>query len=132
MQRVYDALVSAGQDQNEMRFVSEPDGAHSEWFWGREYPDAYKWLFANSVFATQMEESQYWKIYPDPAGDYLTVLTAPDDLPYSIYKLNGAPVMSGKLHHRHLNIAELETGGYYLQVANRAGVNIFVSSFVKK
>ena len=132
MQRVYDALARAGQDENEMRFLSEPDGAHSEWFWGRSYPDAYKWLFANTVLATQTDESQYWKIYPDPAGDFLTVLTAPDDLPYSIYRLNGIPVMSGKLHHRHLNIEELDAGGYYLQVANRAGVNIFVSSFVKE
>jgi len=132
MRRMYDALAREGQDENEMHFLSQPDGAHSEWFWGREYPDAYKWLFANTILASQTDESQYWKIYPDPASNYLTVLSAPEDLPYSIYKLNGSAVMSGTFHHRMVDISALEAGGYFLQLANRLGQVIYVSRFVKE
>ena len=132
MRRMYDALAREGQDENEMHFVSKPDGAHSEWFWEREFPDAYKWLFANTILANQTDESEYWKIYPNPSGNYLIVLTAPGDLPYSIYKLNGTSVSSGKLRRGCIDISELAAGGYFLQLANRSGQTIFVSRFVKQ
>jgi predicted alpha/beta superfamily hydrolase len=132
MRRMYDALAREGQDENEMHFLSHPDGARSEWFWEREFPDAYKWLFAHSILASETDESQYWKIYPNPAGNYLIVLTAPEDLPYSIYKLNGTSVTSGKLRRGCLDMSDLPPGGYFLQLANRSGQTIFVSRFVKE
>jgi predicted alpha/beta superfamily hydrolase len=132
MKRMYDALAREGQDESEMHFVSIPDGAHSEWFWGREFPDAYKWLFANSILANETDESSYWKIYPKPTGNYLIVLTSPEDLPYSIYKLNGTSISSGKLRRGCIDISALAAGGYFLQLANRSGQTIFVSRFVKE
>lgn len=132
MRRMYDALAREGQDENEMHFVSEPDGAHSEWFWEREFPDAYKWLFTNTVLASQTDESEYWRIYPNPTHNYLIVLMAPEDLPYSIYKLNGSSVNSGKLRRGCIDISGLEAGGYFLQLANGSGQTVFVSRFVKE
>lgn len=132
MRRMYDALAREGQDENEMYFLSKPDGAHSEWFWAGEFPDAYKWLFKHTILASQTDESQYWKIYPNPVGNYLTVLTAPEDLPYSIYKLNGTSVISGKLRHRCIDISALAEGGYFLQLADRSGHTLYVSRFIKE
>jgi alpha-amylase len=42
-QRMADTLRAAGFTGVES--VVRPDGAHSEWFWRREFPAAYQWLF---------------------------------------------------------------------------------------
>ena len=46
-QRMVDALVARGmmRGTNVVSYV-RADGKHSEWFWRREFPDAYRWLFS--------------------------------------------------------------------------------------
>lgn len=45
-QRMVDALLATGlkRDVNVVSYA-RPDGKHSEWFWRREFPSAYRWLF---------------------------------------------------------------------------------------
>ena len=44
---VVDSLAAAGIDTaHDVRALLPPDGAHAEWFWRREFPAAYRWLFA--------------------------------------------------------------------------------------
>jgi hypothetical protein len=47
LERMVDALVARGlqRDTNVVSHV-RADGKHSEWFWRREFPDAYQWLFS--------------------------------------------------------------------------------------
>jgi len=41
-----DTLVAAGWQRNvNVRSIISPDGKHSEWFWRREFPAAFLWLF---------------------------------------------------------------------------------------
>jgi metallo-beta-lactamase class B len=45
-QRMIGVLRSAGfRAGTDVRAFVRPDGAHSEWFWRREFPAAYEWLF---------------------------------------------------------------------------------------
>jgi predicted alpha/beta superfamily hydrolase len=45
-QRMVDSLAAAGfRVGEELRAVEPEDGKHSEWFWRREFPAAYLWLF---------------------------------------------------------------------------------------
>ncbi len=42
-----DTLAAAGVDTAaDVRSLLPADGAHAEWFWRREFPAAYRWLFA--------------------------------------------------------------------------------------
>ena len=43
--RVVDSLVAAGWPRAAIHEESVPDGKHAEWFWRREFADAYRWLF---------------------------------------------------------------------------------------
>ena len=43
-----DTLLAAGLGTANLRTVLKPDGQHSEWFWAREFAEAYKWLFLES------------------------------------------------------------------------------------
>jgi predicted alpha/beta superfamily hydrolase len=46
-QRMIDTLVAAGWTVGMDLFAAAPeDGRHAEWFWRREFPAAYRWLFA--------------------------------------------------------------------------------------
>lgn len=47
-QRMVDALVAAGfRPGAQVQAYVRADGTHSEWFWRREFPAAYRWLFAD-------------------------------------------------------------------------------------
>jgi predicted alpha/beta superfamily hydrolase len=45
MKTMYATLQSIGFQKDELELIARPDGMHSEWFWCREFPIAYKWLF---------------------------------------------------------------------------------------
>ncbi len=42
---VVDALISAGVPRGSVKALTRTDGAHAEWFWRREFADAYRWMF---------------------------------------------------------------------------------------
>jgi metallo-beta-lactamase class B len=47
--RMVDTLVKAGYPAGTaIRAITSADGKHSEWFWRREFPAAYRWLFNRS------------------------------------------------------------------------------------
>ncbi|HEU4558110.1 MAG TPA: alpha/beta hydrolase-fold protein, partial [Longimicrobium sp.] len=48
-QRMVDTLAAAGwRVGTDLHAAAPDDGQHSEWFWRREFPAAYRWLFAGS------------------------------------------------------------------------------------
>lgn len=69
MQTMYNTLKNNGFSTSELNLQTRSDGQHAEWFWAREFPDAYKWLFAGAVSSnqepTQVEDL---KFSPNPAG----------------------------------------------------------------
>ncbi|MEZ4941498.1 MAG: alpha/beta hydrolase-fold protein [Saprospiraceae bacterium] len=76
MQEVADAMLDVGFEQDELFFNVPVDGQHSEWFWRREFPDAYKWLFAGSVTAAgepATDTEPALEIYPNPATEWIRV-----------------------------------------------------------
>jgi metallo-beta-lactamase class B len=44
--RMVDSLRAGGFPRSSIRAVVAADGRHAEWFWRRELPAAYRWLFA--------------------------------------------------------------------------------------
>ncbi len=52
VQSLYNTLRSAGFGRREIAIVTPGDGQHSEWFWAREFPAAYQWLYARSNIVT--------------------------------------------------------------------------------
>lgn len=73
MQAVADAMTTAGFGANEKSFNVKPDGTHSEWFWAREFPDAYEWLFADFTSSANEpgQAALAFEIFPNPASTYV-------------------------------------------------------------
>lgn len=132
MMAMYDALIAAGQDESEMYFLSESDGAHSEWFWAREYPDAYEWLFDEIILADKPVRQAYWSLYPNPAREYIDASAAPNDLSYSIYTLSGQIITSGALVNSRIDTSSLSPGFYILELRDPGNPSSFVTRFIKQ
>lgn len=72
MLAVANAMTTAGFSANE-KFVYVPsDGQHAEWFWAREFPDAYEWLFQGAVTSvTWPGSSEPLEIFPNPTSSWV-------------------------------------------------------------
>lgn len=72
MQEVANAMMSAGFGPSEKSFNVKSDGKHSEWFWAREFPYAYEWLFADFTSgAAEPKEEDKLQIFPNPANSWV-------------------------------------------------------------
>ena len=73
MQAVADAMNPAGFSASEKYFHVPGDGQHSEWFWAREFPDAYEWLFQGAVTAVTWPKTkkEQLQIFPNPGSSWV-------------------------------------------------------------
>lgn len=90
-------LLNAGFLNNEIYYVTHSDGQHSEWYWAREFPDAYEWLYADAVAVGTIDPNKPLSITlsPNPADSILQVnssrpLVSPK---VAIYAANGRLVL---------------------------------------
>ena len=91
MQQVSNAMGTAGFSASEKYFKVPSDGEHSEWFWAREFPDAYEWLFAGAVSAGHEAPTEDLGIFPNPAGSWvrLTDLKSTEKIKLQIVGADG-------------------------------------------
>lgn len=76
MQR-YDSLLGAeGHALSDRKVVVKQDGAHSEWFWKREFPAAFNWLLLPSTQVSKelvQKLQAETKVYPNPAQEIFSI-----------------------------------------------------------
>ncbi|MEM6726246.1 MAG: alpha/beta hydrolase-fold protein, partial [Bacteroidota bacterium] len=68
-------LLTAGFSSDEVLTVEKADGEHSEWFWAREFEEAYLWLCGNltvDVEEPMLPDFQV-NLFPNPVSDRLTL-----------------------------------------------------------
>ncbi|MEK7254104.1 MAG: alpha/beta hydrolase-fold protein, partial [Bacteroidota bacterium] len=71
--QMHDLMLENGfTDDQEVEKIIHADGAHSEWYWAREFPAAYKWLFGGlNLSAANEAAANQVKVYPNPADSVL-------------------------------------------------------------
>lgn len=65
MDRMYQTLLLAGASADQLSKTAHADGKHSEWYWAREFPKAYKWLFEKKTSGLSEDEKPVFNIYFD-------------------------------------------------------------------
>lgn len=65
---------------------------------------------------SELSQSSLVQIYPNPAHDFITILTSERILNVSIYNLVGQKVISKGVHYGSLNISKLEEGLYVVEI----------------
>jgi predicted alpha/beta superfamily hydrolase len=124
-----DTLAAAGfRVGTELDSVIKSDGQHAEWFWKREFPAAYQWLFAGTgPLATSAEIAQpTLELFPNPgdsAHDELTIqLPTPADasgrVPVELLDATGRVVARGKMRRGRtvIGVRGLAAGVYTVRV----------------
>lgn len=83
MHEVANAMTIAGFGSAEKSVNVIADGKHSEWFWAREFPDAYKWLFADISTSNQepVQRTFPLEIFPNPASTWIRFAGAAENEP---------------------------------------------------
>jgi predicted alpha/beta superfamily hydrolase len=120
MTAVGDAMLGVGFSPQEIYFDTPSDGQHSEWFWAREFPDAYKWLFQNLVTPTnEITKNSNLEIFPNPATDWIKI-TQNEVFDSAMLVITGA---DGKIwqnktlkNSEKINTSKLPTGFYVLKI----------------
>lgn len=93
MNAMYNTLLGAGFSEEEVVAVSHADGQHSEWYWAREFPDAYVWLYGAQT--TGLEASgrgkPLFRAFPNPSDTNIQLVTATPlpDAEYEIISSDG-------------------------------------------
>ena len=128
---MYDTLLSEGVPSDQMQFVHHADGAHSEWYWAREYPDAYEWLFAETISGVHTYRIVKDIVYPNPADKLIRLSTEEYNAPFTIFSSVGNIVMSGKTVHNRIDITSLLPGLYIVELQAQGNTS-YVSRFIKK
>jgi hypothetical protein len=126
-----DVLLQQGIDPSNLKIVAETDGAHSEWFWAREYPDGYTWLFENVVLAEKTPTQKKIKVFPNPVTNRLYIDFPASDHTYSIYSITGDLLMTGHFIQAGIAVDSLSPGMYLLESRDKAA-NAFRTLFVKQ
>ncbi|MCO6476154.1 MAG: T9SS type A sorting domain-containing protein [Phaeodactylibacter sp.] len=78
MNAMYNTLLSAGFSEEEVLAISHSDGQHSEWYWAREFPAAYEWLFhpgATGVKEVSSRGKPLFRVFPNPSDTNFHLIT---------------------------------------------------------
>ncbi len=124
--RMADSLLVIGYLPAEIQTRVLSDGAHSEWFWEREFGDAYQFLFASQATTTTSSKAptslfESVKAYPNPGWDSITFDT-PTPLMVSLYTADGRLLLKERLPagNQSMGLPPLPKGVYLLQLQSGA------------
>lgn len=127
MYRMEDTLQAHGFGPGELNVYNRADGQHSEWFWAREFPGAYTWLFQDLL--TDLEEEvktlPAWQLRPLGRGKRFRV-EGPGKQPVRLWvvDLQGRTLyQEDVVAGQEVNLARLQAGLYVavLEAAQDSG-----------
>lgn len=120
LNRMYSSLRTVGFQTEELQLLTHQDGQHSEWYWAREFPAAYKWLFANTI-PTSIEEPKNYKIKisPNPADSMLRfdLPAGLGEIAFELFDMQGQIVLERQqLLGQPIYLKHLPTGSYLVKL----------------
>lgn len=107
MDKMYKTLIDAGATTEQIFKQHHVDGQHSEWYWRREFPKAYKWLFEKKNLTQNDEiQTQVSGVYKN--GDLLIFSDQHINKTVAIYDILGKLIFtSGNLDMPFIEISYL-------------------------
>lgn len=112
IQAVMNKMLQQGYSSSEMNLVVKSDGQHSEWFWKREYPDAFKWLFQVVTGTDKMGQKD--NIFFNPVTKDVNILIEDKAFKATVFDMMGRKVFES--NQNRMNLSFLNSGLYILSV----------------
>jgi len=118
---MYTSLYNIGFTSDEMDTVIKNDGQHAEWFWAREFPSCFLWLFANTmVHAENLQPDSLFSISPNPAQDKIFIQSTfpTKKILVEIFDSSGKKIFSAQQNFsKAIDVSKLANGSYFLKVS---------------
>jgi len=135
MQTVADAMGTAGFSAGESSFNVIADGKHAEWFWAREFPEVYEWLFADFTSSgTEPEQpTSALEIFPNPSSTWIRFadVKSGEKIQYLIIGSDGKIWSDSTLYDNEpVWTGDLPAGFYFIK-AHKEGMEWQVARLVK-
>lgn len=114
-------LLQGGFPSENINVKIDADGEHSEWYWAREFPAAYQWLFEDvEVAVNDFDEDDSLSFYPNPADSLIYVhnCTTLKNPTFRLSNSSGKLLSKGKLNDCSVNVSALPAGVYVLQICS--------------
>lgn len=127
-------LFDNGFENWEFNKAFHADGQHAEWYWAREFPWAYLWLFDGLEISSASEaESTRIKVYPNPADSIVKFENLPElKRPVlRIYDLSGKLLKKEKITDDSIDVSDLEPGVYVLDLRAKHRFNFTQKLMIK-
>lgn len=125
-------MQSEGFTESEIRFDTHADGQHSEWFWAREFPDAFEWLYMSTTTDLSVaSNSEKLKIQPNPVTDTMWFIL-PEGQSITdvlIFDVSGRLCFEKQQSGPRLELGHLPKGIYQLRLTTLSGT--YTENFVK-
>ena len=112
IQAVMNKMVLHGYSNSEMNLVVKVDGEHSEWFWKREFPDAFEWLFQVVTDVNEIEKNE--NIFFNPNTDDVNISIDDKSFNATIFDVMGRRVAESS--QKKINLSFLNSGIYIVSV----------------
>ncbi len=125
MSEMDDALLEAGIAEDELSSTVHLDGQHSEWYWAREFGEAYEWLFRDLELS--ISDSQAFTqtmFYPNPVEDKIAVQIGLEIEQLEILDLTGRTVHLEKSPSSEVILSGLEPGKYLVRFYMKSGAEV--------
>jgi metallo-beta-lactamase class B len=121
---MYTTMYNVGFTDAEIDTVIKDDGQHAEWFWAREFPFCYEWLFAGTMIDVHdPDPDSIFTITPNPAQDkiYLQSKYPMKKIRVELFDIKGQKLFTGNQQFsKPIVISKLKNGTYYLKVSDGA------------
>lgn len=120
MEVMYNTLRAAGFSDSEVVRMAHADGEHSEWYWRREFPAAYEWLYAdvasgsNAIGLAFLDEVE---VYPNP-GNGTFRMELPQWLPgleAQVFSAEGKLIKHWAVESQSMTLSGLSSGAFYIR-----------------
>lgn len=114
---VLNILTTAGFTEEEIISIIRNDGAHSEWFWKREFDDAYLWLFEDIAPLDIQAETSGSEMFFDINTNTINV-TSEEIFEYSIYDIQGKLIEQNSISNNQITLSDYKPGIYFISLFN--------------
>jgi predicted alpha/beta superfamily hydrolase len=117
IKKMYETLTAVGYRKDEVQMIIRPDVSHNEWFWQREYPIAYQWLFENIACEKYEDMLKYeTAIFRNAKSELLVVETEEDSNEITVYDTNWNEIKTvAPDEFGEIELEGLQDGVYFLR-----------------